>query len=38
MDALVGWAATNQSSPALRDILCRRADVILCGAAVSYRR
>jgi AcrR family transcriptional regulator len=38
MDALVGWAATTQTSPALRDILCRRADVILCGAAVSYRR
>jgi AcrR family transcriptional regulator len=38
MDALVGWAATNQSSSALRANLCRRADVILCGAAVSYRR
>ena len=38
MDALVGWAATDQSSTALRKTLCRRADVILCGAAVSYRR
>jgi AcrR family transcriptional regulator len=38
MDALVGWAATNQSSTALRQVLCRRADIILCGAAVSYRR
>jgi hypothetical protein len=38
MDALVGWAATDQSSAALRRSLCRRADVILCGAAVSYRR
>ncbi len=38
MDALVGWAATKQSSTALRGVLCRRADIILCGAAVSYRR
>jgi AcrR family transcriptional regulator len=38
MDALVGWAATTQSSASLRANLCRRADVILCGAAVSYRR
>jgi len=38
MDALVGWSATDQSSTALREALCRRADVILCGAAVSYRR
>ncbi len=38
MDALVGWAATKQSSTALRGALCRRADIILCGAAVSYRR
>jgi AcrR family transcriptional regulator len=38
MDALVGWAATTQSSTSLRSNLCRRADVILCGAAVSYRR
>ena len=37
MDALVGWAATDQSSASLRRTLCRRADVILCGAAVSYR-
>jgi AcrR family transcriptional regulator len=38
MDALVGWAATDQSAAALRRNLCRRADVILCGAAMSYRR
>ncbi len=38
MDALVAWAATSQSSTALRAVLCRRADIILCGAAVSYRR
>jgi AcrR family transcriptional regulator len=38
MDALVGWAATDQSALALQSTLCRRADVILCGAAVSYRR
>jgi AcrR family transcriptional regulator len=38
MDALVAWAATDQSSAALQQTLCRRADVILCGAAVSFRR
>lgn len=38
MDALVGWAATDQSAPALAATLCRRADVILSGATVSYRR
>lgn len=38
MDTLVGWAATKQTSAELRSRLCRRADVILCGAAVSYRR
>jgi AcrR family transcriptional regulator len=38
MDALVAWAATDQSSAALGRSLCRRADVILCGAAVSYER
>jgi len=38
MDALVGWAATDQTATELRATLCRRADVILSGAAVSYRR
>ena len=37
MDALVRWAATTQSASALRDALCRRADVILRGAAASYQ-
>lgn len=37
MDALVRWAATAQSSSALQAALCRRADVILRGAADSYR-
>jgi AcrR family transcriptional regulator len=37
MDSLVRWAGTDQSSAALRDALCRRADVILRGAAASYR-
>ncbi len=36
MDALLGWAATTQTSTALRTTLCRRADVILRGAVVSY--
>jgi AcrR family transcriptional regulator len=36
MDALVGWAATTQSTTALRRALSRRADLILRGAAVSY--
>ncbi|HVN52152.1 MAG TPA: helix-turn-helix domain-containing protein [Acidimicrobiales bacterium] len=38
MDALVAWAATDQSAAALRRGLCRRADVVLRGAAVSYGR
>ena len=38
MDALVSWAATTQTSTALSATLCRRADVILCGATVSYQR
>ena len=38
MDALVGWAATTQTAGALRKTLCRRADIILRGAAVSYTR
>jgi AcrR family transcriptional regulator len=37
MDSLVRWAGSAQSSSALRDALCRRADVILRGAAESYR-
>jgi hypothetical protein len=37
MDALVRWAATTQSGSALRAALCRRADVILRGAAASYQ-
>ena len=36
MDALVRWAATTQSPSSLRTALCRRADVILRGAAASY--
>ena len=36
MDALVGWAATTQTAVALRRTLCRRADLILRGAVVSY--
>jgi AcrR family transcriptional regulator len=36
MDALVRWAATTQSASGLRAALCRRADVILRGAAASY--
>lgn len=38
MDTLVAWAATTLTPSALRRQLCRRADVILCGAAVSYGR
>ena len=36
MDALVRWAATTQSSAALRSSLSRRADIVLRGAAASY--
>jgi len=36
MDALVGWAATGQTATGLQQTLCRRADVILSGAAASY--
>jgi hypothetical protein len=36
MDALVGWAATDQAASGLQQSLCRRADVILRGAAASY--
>jgi len=38
MDTSVGCAATRQSPEELRSWLCRRADIILCGAAFSYRR
>jgi AcrR family transcriptional regulator len=36
MDALVRWAATTQSSAALRSSLSRRGEIILRGAAASY--
>jgi hypothetical protein len=38
MDAWVGCAATRQSPEELCSRSCRRADIILCGAAFSYRR
>jgi AcrR family transcriptional regulator len=38
MDTLVAWAATTQTPSALRRRLCRRADVVLRGAAASYGR
>ena len=38
MDTLVAWAASTQTPSALRRRLCRRADVILSGAAASYSR
>jgi AcrR family transcriptional regulator len=38
MDTLVTWAATTQTPSALRRRLCRRADIVLCGAAASYAR
>ena len=38
MGTLVGWAATRQSREEVCSRLCRRADIILCGAAFSYRR
>jgi len=38
MGALVGCAAIRQSPEELCGRLCRRADIILCGAAFSYRR
>ncbi|MGZ4703918.1 MAG: TetR family transcriptional regulator [Acidimicrobiales bacterium] len=37
MDALVRWAATTQTATDLRATLCRRAELVLCGATVSYR-
>ncbi len=36
MDTLVAWAATTQTPSALRRRLCRRAEVVLLGAAASY--
>lgn len=38
MDALITWSASEQSPAELKRRLCRRADVIICGVAVSYRR
>lgn len=38
MDALITWSASEQSPTELEHRLCRRADVIICGVAVSYRR
>jgi AcrR family transcriptional regulator len=38
LDAIVRWAATDQPDEVLRETLCRRADVIMCGAGVSYLR
>ncbi|HEX4018633.1 MAG TPA: helix-turn-helix domain-containing protein [Frankiaceae bacterium] len=37
MDTLVAWAATTQTPSALRRRLCRRADIVLGGAAASYQ-
>jgi AcrR family transcriptional regulator len=38
MDALINWSASDESPAELKRRLCRRADVIICGVAVSYRR
>jgi hypothetical protein len=38
MDTLVAWAATTQTPSALRRRLCRRADIVLTGAAASFGR
>ena len=38
MDALISWSASRQTAADLRRRLCRRADVILGGVAISYRR
>jgi hypothetical protein len=35
MDALAGWALGDEGAPALRRRLCRRADIILHGAAAT---
>ena len=36
MDALVRWAASDQSPAALQELLSRRAEVVLRGATASY--
>ncbi len=36
LDALVRWSSSGQSTAALRKNLCRRADIVLRGAVVSY--
>jgi AcrR family transcriptional regulator len=36
LDALVRWASTAQTEAGLRDTLCRRAGIILRGAAASH--
>jgi AcrR family transcriptional regulator len=38
LDALVRWSSSGQSAAALRENLCRRADVILRGVIASYGR
>jgi AcrR family transcriptional regulator len=38
LDALVRWSSSGQSAAALRDNLCRRADIVLRGAITSYGR
>lgn len=38
LDALVRWSSSEQSTVVLRRNLCRRADVVLRGAAISYAR
>ncbi len=38
MDTLVAWSTTSQTPSELRRRLCRRADIVLCGAATSYGR
>lgn len=36
LDALVRWSSSNQTAAALRENLCRRADIVLRGAVASY--
>lgn len=38
MDALADWASSNQSTEELRDVLLERAEIVLAGASVHYRR
>jgi AcrR family transcriptional regulator len=38
LDALVRWSSSTQNAKDLRDNLCRRADIVLRGAVVSYDR